>query len=106
MDTCKDRRHRCPAAGQATMSYEASALGKDNSLERQRLRTLESACDPATFEVIAGLGPGPGWRCLDAGAGGGSVARWMAGTIPRAEVVAIDLDVRFLNDLGPGVTVA
>lgn len=88
------------------MSYEASALGKDNSLERERLRTLERTCDPATFEVMASFDPRPGWRCLDAGAGGGSVARWMAATIPRAEVVATDLDVRYLNDLGSGVTVA
>src|SRR3982750_4059940 len=88
------------------MSYEASALGKGNALERQRLRTLERACDPATFEVMAGLGPKPGWRCLDAGAGGGSAARWMAATIPQAEVIAPDLDVRFLKDLGAGVTVA
>jgi len=88
------------------MSYEASALGKDNSLEHQRLRTLERSCDPATFDVMAALGPRPGWRCLDVGAGGGSVARWMAETIPRAEVVATDLDVRFLADLRPAVTVA
>jgi hypothetical protein len=45
---------------------------------RRRLELLEACHDPGSFRRAAALGVGPGWRCLDAGAGGGSFARWPA----------------------------
>jgi SAM-dependent methyltransferase len=40
---------------------------------------------------------GPGWRCLDVGAGDGSVARWLALRVaPEGRVTATDLNPRFL----------
>ena len=50
--------------------------------ERERLDILETLNDPATFAWLAQLGISKGWRCLDVGAGGGSVARWMAEPAP------------------------
>jgi SAM-dependent methyltransferase len=50
---------------------------------------------------LTDLGVGPGWRCLDVGAGDGSVARWLAGRVgPEGHVVATDLNPRFLDGHG------
>jgi SAM-dependent methyltransferase len=46
------------------------------------------------------IGVGPGWRCLEIGGGGGSVARWLCEQVgPSGHVVATDLDTRFLQEL-------
>ncbi|MBV8197798.1 MAG: methyltransferase domain-containing protein [Candidatus Eremiobacteraeota bacterium] len=46
------------------------------------------------------LGVGPGWRCLEVGAGGGSIARWLAERVaPSGSVQAVDLDTRLLEPL-------
>ncbi|WP_084468138.1 class I SAM-dependent methyltransferase [Actinokineospora inagensis] len=52
---------------------------------------LERMYDRGTFACLDSLGLHPGLRCLEAGAGGGSVARWLAERV--GEVVATDLDV-------------
>ncbi len=67
-------------------------------IEEQRLGFLESGCDTATTERIEKLGIDRGWRCLEVGAGRGSVARWLAHRVgPTGHVVAADLDLRFLQ---------
>jgi hypothetical protein len=74
------------------------ALPNAAELARQRLAALEQSYDPASFRRAEALGVGPGWTCLDVGAGGGSVARWLADRVgPSGRVVATDLDVRFLG---------
>lgn len=66
--------------------------------ERARLAGLEALWDPGTREVLARVGVGPGWRCLEVGAGGGSVAHWLASQVrPTGHVVATDLDPRFVT---------
>lgn len=68
--------------------------------ERGRLDILESLNDPASVAWLTQLGISEGWRCLDVGAGGGSVARWMAEQVgTNGTVVAADLDTRFLRAL-------
>lgn len=74
----------------------------DNDWEREqeRLASLEAAFDPGTFRHLEALGVGPGWRCLEAGAGRGSVARWLCRRVgPEGRVVATDLKPRFLEAL-------
>ena len=69
--------------------------------ERERLRSLEELHDGATIGAFDRVGVGPGWRCLEVGAGAGSVARWLAERVgPTGRVVATDLDPRFLNGDG------
>src|SRR6516164_7895571 len=69
--------------------------------ERQRLALLTQFADAITTRRLTELGVGPGWRCLDVGAGDGSVARWLAGRVgPRGRVVATDLNPRFLAGHG------
>src|SRR5262249_13567684 len=56
---------------------------------------------PITTRRLTDLGVGPGWRCLDVGAGDGSVARWLADRVgPAGRVVATDLNPRFLGGHG------
>src|ERR1700751_5202818 len=62
-----------------------------------RLAGIESLWDPGSRRLLDELGIGAGWRCLEVGAGGGSLAEWMAGR--GATVTAIDIDTRFLEQL-------
>jgi len=74
------------------------ALPNAWELARRRLALLEACHDAASVRRAEALGVGPGWRCLDAGAGGGSVARWLAAAVgPGGSVVAADLDVTLLE---------
>jgi hypothetical protein len=50
------------------------AYGHAWEMERVRLAGLEAALDPGTREHLTRLGASPGKRCLEVGAGGGSVA--------------------------------
>ncbi|HEV8625235.1 MAG TPA: methyltransferase domain-containing protein, partial [Acidimicrobiia bacterium] len=46
------------------------------------------------------IGVEPGWRCLELGAGAGSVAQILCRRVgPAGRVVAVDLDTRFLEEL-------
>jgi len=45
---------------------------------RRRMELLERVQDPATIEHLRRIGVAPGWRCLELGAGGGSIAAWLA----------------------------
>ena len=55
-------------------------------------RFLAAAYDPLTTRRLAETGVGPGWRCLEVGAGGGGVAHWLARRVaPGGEVVATDI---------------
>jgi len=73
------------------------------TLERVRLAGLEGALDPGTREHLTRLGVGPGTRCLEIGAGGGSVACWLAERVaPGGKVVATDLETDFLESQAQG----
>lgn len=65
--------------------------------EEERLALGEAIWDPGTRAHLAALGVGPGWRCLEVGAGRGSVAEWLAGR--GAAVTAVDLDASRLARL-------
>lgn len=66
-------------------------------LDWRRLHALEALWNPGTLALLDRLGLGPGWRCLEAGAGIGSVAHWLADRCPRGLVVATDIDVRYMS---------
>jgi SAM-dependent methyltransferase len=62
----------------------------DHNGEQHRLLSL--AYDPFTIERLRRTGVGPGWRCLEAGAGNGTVAVWLARRVaPTGRVTATDL---------------
>jgi ubiquinone/menaquinone biosynthesis C-methylase UbiE len=52
------------------------------------------------------IGMTAGWRCLEVGAGGGSVARRLGERVgATGSVLALDLDTTYLADLPPHITV-
>lgn len=68
--------------------------------ERARLASLEQFEDPGTIRHLVALGVGPGWRCLEIGAGGGSIAAWLCKRVgPTGHVLATDLETKFLAAL-------
>jgi SAM-dependent methyltransferase len=75
--------------------------------ERRRLAGMEELWDPGTRSVIEALGIAPGWRCLEVGAGSGSVAAWLAERAGvEGEVLATDVNTRHLVAVaGPALEV-
>jgi len=68
--------------------------------ERRRLDLLEEVFDPATRDALGRLALPAGARCLEVGAGAGSIARWLCGRVGAdGRVVATDLDTGFLETL-------
>jgi len=76
----------------------AYAFDNAHELQRERLQALEAALDAGTIRVLHGCGIEPGWRCLEVGAGGGSIADWMCEQVgPEGGVLATDLDTTVLQ---------
>lgn len=66
--------------------------------ERRRLDALGRMYDPFTIEHLTRVGIAPGARCLEVGAGSGTVARWMQQQVGgEGVVVATDIDPRHLE---------
>jgi SAM-dependent methyltransferase len=85
--------------GPVSSEYVFSQRGSPD-LERARLRLLEEYHDPLSAGQLDAIGVGPGWRCLDAGAGAGSVTRMLAERVGDAgSVLAVDLDTTLLGEL-------
>jgi SAM-dependent methyltransferase len=83
-------------------------LDNAGSQASSRFASLETSYDGLTQAYLADRGVGPGWRCLEVGAGSGSVARWLAGKVgPEGSVLATDIDPRWVDTGGlPQVQVA
>ena len=75
----------------------------DNAAEReaeQRFGSLAALYDVRTTRFLAATGLAPGWHCLEIGAGGGSIAAWLADQVgATGQVTATDIDPRFLTAL-------
>jgi len=71
------------------------AFDQSFAQERERLSAMESLWDPGSEALLVELGVGRGWRCLEVGAGGGSLVQWIADR--GANVTAIDIDTRFIE---------
>jgi SAM-dependent methyltransferase len=74
----------------------------DNSWEhaKRRLARLEQYLDPITRRRVSMLGIQQGWRCLEVGGGGGSVAAWLCEQVgPNGGVIATDINIQFLEQI-------
>src|SRR3954451_9708438 len=68
--------------------------------ERERLESMEALWDPGTRAAIESVGIAPGWRCLEVGAGAGSIAAWLADRVGTSgQGLAPDLSTRPLAGL-------
>jgi SAM-dependent methyltransferase len=76
------------------------AFANARAAQRERLRTLEALNDAGTKQQLTARGVTEGWRCLEVGAGGGSIAAWLCDRVaPDGAVVATDLDTTVLGEL-------
>jgi SAM-dependent methyltransferase len=72
---------------------DAYLLDNQQDEAGQRLAALATLFDGSTFRHLSALGLGPGRRVWEVGAGGPTVADWLARqTAPDGEVLATDLD--------------
>jgi SAM-dependent methyltransferase len=78
--------------------YSSGPLSKDLPEEIERLRLLEAWGDPDTHTVLRTVGLRSAWRCLEIGAGAGSVARWLSDQCSDGSVVAVDTDTRYCGE--------
>ena len=72
----------------------------DRDQEIVRLRMIEELFDPTTIGHLKRTGIGVGWRCLELGAGAGSIMKWMGGVVgDSGSVVGVDKNTRHLHGL-------
>jgi SAM-dependent methyltransferase len=77
--------------------YRLAAPGRE-AAEDARLSLLEQLYDPVSRRRRSLVQRG--WRCLEVGAGRGSMALWLAEQVgPAGQVVATDVDTRYLQRL-------
>jgi SAM-dependent methyltransferase len=68
--------------------------------ERARLGNLAEVVDPYTFHRLDSIGIEEGWRCLEIGAGLGTVSLWLADRVgERGHVVCTDVDTTFISEI-------
>ncbi|MCP2260671.1 Methyltransferase domain-containing protein [Streptoalloteichus tenebrarius] len=90
-------------AGPTAERYGDHLFHHGHPSEFARLSAMAAALDPGSRAHLTALGVGPGWRCLDLGAGTGSVTRWLSEQVgDGGEIVAVDQDVRFLSGIEEG----
>ncbi|MFF2700327.1 class I SAM-dependent methyltransferase [Streptomyces cyaneofuscatus] len=76
--------------------YGETFFSPEAAGEGERIDFGALAYDDITLARLRALGAGPGWRCLDVGAGTGTVSRRLLEEAGVASVLAVDRDVRFL----------
>ncbi|MGH3671987.1 MAG: class I SAM-dependent methyltransferase [Pseudonocardiaceae bacterium] len=80
-----------------TDPYGIGPFSMDKLTERDRLLLLEQVKNPDTIRVLESLPSNGSSRCLEIGAGMGSIAYWLAARYPQGHVVAVDIDTRNLD---------
>ncbi|MFD3536909.1 class I SAM-dependent methyltransferase [Streptomyces sp. NPDC058664] len=86
--------------------YGEAVFRPEQAGEGERIDFGALAYDEITMTRLRALGAGPGWRCLDVGAGTGTVSRRLLDEAGVTSVLAVDRDVRFLAERAvPGLDV-
>src|SRR6266542_3071789 len=89
-------------AGMTEQQRASSTYLLDNALAQARERIAAGAAwlDPWTTAQLEAIGVAPGWACLEAGAGGGSITEWLCKRVgDQGRVLATDIDTRFVGEL-------
>lgn len=94
------------ADGAPAHSYSTGSLTRGTFSQLDQLRLFEKKYDPVTRSVIEALPVRPTWRCLELGAGAGSMSYWLARQVPDGSVLATDIDVSRLDaEHAPNLTI-
>jgi SAM-dependent methyltransferase len=76
------------------------ALDNTKPETEQRFGSLEACYDPATIRHLEAIGVAEGWRCLEVGGGGGSIARWLSQRVGETGgVLVTDIEPRWMEGL-------
>ncbi|MGH7744675.1 MAG: class I SAM-dependent methyltransferase, partial [Candidatus Dormibacteria bacterium] len=76
------------------------ALDNSWGMAKRRLSLLEQYLDPMTKRRMMALGIHQGLRCLEVGAGGGSVATWLCEQVgSNGLVIATDINIQLLQNI-------
>lgn len=68
--------------------------------ERQRLRLMSDILDPSSRFHLERIGVAAGWRCLEIGAGNGSLSQWLADKVgPSGHVTATDIQPDLMDGI-------
>lgn len=86
-----------PGGGRHDGRYGEAVFRPEQEGEGARIDFGALAYDDITLARLRELGAGPGWRCLDVGAGTGTVSRRLLEEAGVTSVLAVDRDVRFLE---------
>lgn len=72
----------------------------------ERLTSLQHCYDGVSIDRLSALGVGEAWRCLEVGAGGGSLANWLGRRVgDTGSVLATDIDVGLVGEVVDNVEV-
>ncbi|MUL42024.1 class I SAM-dependent methyltransferase [Streptomonospora sp. PA3] len=81
-----------PARAPERRGGRGYAFDNDGDHAAEQHECLAAAYDPVTTRRLARTGVGAGWRCLEVGAGGGSVGVWLARRVaPEGRAVVTDI---------------
>jgi SAM-dependent methyltransferase len=84
-------------AAQPEPATPAYTFDNDDPAAAERLDLLSAVLDGFTISGLSGLGDLTGRRCLELGAGNGSIAGWLADQAgPSGHVVATDINTRHI----------
>jgi SAM-dependent methyltransferase len=88
-----------PAVVTRGYGYGVSDDPGDVAREAVRHGHLATGFDAGSARLLSRLGLAPGWHVLEVGAGGGSLARWLADQVgAHGRVMATDVDLQFVGD--------
>lgn len=87
-----------PGDARGSGRYGEAVFRPEQAGEGERIDFGALAYDDITMARLRALGAGPGWHCLDVGAGTGTVSRRLIEEAGVASVLAVDRDVRFLRE--------
>lgn len=101
---------RCRSDGVEARNFVAAedvgyVFDNDSVHARDQHAWLAEMLDPMTTDRLDKTGVADGWQCLEVGAGGGSVARWLAERVaPSGTVLATDIKPEHIAET-PGLKV-
>ncbi len=71
--------------------------------ERNRLRLMSDLLDPSSEFHLTRIGVTTGWRCLEVGAGNGSLSLWLAQCVgATGRVIASDIRTDLMEGIASG----
>src|SRR5262245_50542808 len=71
--------------------------------EVERLRLMSDLLDPSSISHLTRIGVTKGWRCLEIGAGNGSLSQWLAQRVGSAgHVIATDIRTDLMSGIAGG----